>query len=80
MGMGATTLRLPDEKLKVLRMISAYENRPISKIVEELVDRYIEDYKETMELLEIPGLLRECLEGLAEVKAGKGKTLDELDR
>jgi hypothetical protein len=76
--MGATTLRLPDEQLKLLRAISGYENRPLSKIFEELVDEYIERHKETMEILGIPGFVAECREGLAEIKAGKGKALDDL--
>jgi hypothetical protein len=77
--MGATTLRLPDEQLKLLRAISGYENRPLSKIFEELVDEYIERHKETMEILGIPGFVKETREGLAEIKAGKGKALDDLE-
>jgi PHD/YefM family antitoxin component YafN of YafNO toxin-antitoxin module len=31
--------------------------------------------KETLELLSIPGFLEECKEGLAEIRAGGGKSL-----
>ena len=36
--MGATTLRLPDEKLKLIRAIAGYEKIPLSKSFEEMVD------------------------------------------
>lgn len=77
--MGATTLRLPEEKLRLIRAIAGYENKPLSKIFEELVDDYIERHKETLELIGIPGFVEECKEGLEEVKRGGGKDIDELD-
>ena len=77
--MGATTLRLPDEKLKLIRAIAGYENIPLSKIFEELVDEYIERHRESLELLGIPGFLKESEEGLEEIRAGGGKPIDELD-
>lgn len=75
---GATTLRLPDDLLKVIRAIAGYENRSLSDIYTELTDEYIERHKETLELLGIPGFEKECKEGLAEICAGGGKTLSEL--
>ena len=77
--MGVTTLRLPDEKLKILRAISGYENRPLSKIFDELVEEYIERHKETMEILRIPNIEKECREGLEEIRSGKGKNLNDLE-
>jgi len=77
--MGATTLRLPDKKLKILRAISGFENKPISKIIEGLVDEYIKSHYETMEALKISDFARECIEGLEEIKSGKGKSFDELE-
>ncbi len=78
--MGATTLRLPDEKLKLIRAIAGYENVPLSKIFEEMADEYIERHKETLELLGIPGFVEECKEGLREIQAGGGKPIHDLDR
>jgi len=78
-NMGATTLRLPDEKLKLIRAIAGYENIPLSKIFEELVDEYIARHRESLELLGIPGFLKETQEGLKEIQAGGGKSIDELD-
>jgi len=72
-------LRLPDEKLKLIRAIAGYENIPLSKIFEEMVDEYIERHRESLELLRIPGFLKESEEGLKEIQAGAGKSIDELD-
>jgi hypothetical protein len=75
----ATTLRLPKEKMCLVRAIAGYENRTLADIFEELALQYIERHKETMELLNIPGFLDECREGSEEIRAGGGKDLSELD-
>jgi hypothetical protein len=76
---GATTLRLPEERLKVIRAIAGYENRSLTDIYTELTDEYISRHRETLELLNIPNFLLECRQGLDEIKAGKGTTLSDLD-
>jgi hypothetical protein len=78
MTKGATTLRLPEERLKVIRAIAGYENRSLTDIFTEMADEYISRHKETLELLKIPDFLEECREGLEEIKAGKGKSLRAL--
>ena len=35
---GTTTLRLPEERLKVIRAIAGYENRSLTDIYTELTD------------------------------------------
>lgn len=77
--MSATTLRLPDEKLKLIRAIAGYENRPLSKIFEEMADEYIARNRETLELLGIPGFVEQSKQGLEEIRKGGGKLLDDLD-
>lgn len=79
MTKGATTLRLPEDRLKLIRAIAGYENRSLVDIFTELTDEYIERHKETMELLGIPGFFEECKDGLQEIQTGGGKTLIELD-
>ncbi|MFH0797530.1 MAG: hypothetical protein V2A65_10860 [Candidatus Omnitrophota bacterium] len=73
--MVTTTVRLPEEKLKLTKAIAGYEGRSLSKVFEELVDEYIIMHRETMELLNIPGFEMECLQGLEEIRKGKGKRL-----
>ena len=75
----ATTLRLPEEKLRLIRAIAGYENRSLADIYEEMTVEYIERHRETLALLAIPGFLDECIEGMEEIKAGGGKDLSELD-
>jgi len=75
---GTTTLRLPEEQLKVIRAIAGYENRSLTDIYTELTDEYIARHKETLELLQIPGFIEECKKGLEEIKSGKGKKLSAL--
>ncbi|TDI98170.1 MAG: hypothetical protein E2O67_01425 [Deltaproteobacteria bacterium] len=77
--MSATTLRLPDEKLKLIRAIAGYENRPLSKIFEEMADEYIARNRETLELIGIPGFVEQTRQGLEEIRKGGGKLLDDLD-
>ncbi len=76
--MGATTLRLPDEKLRLIRAIAGYENRPLSKIFEELLDEYIDRHRESLELIGVPGFVEECNKGLEEIKKGDGKDINEM--
>lgn len=75
----ATTLRLPKEKLKLIRAIAGYENRALAEIFGELADEYIERHRETLILLRIPEFVKECKDELEEIKAGGGKTILELD-
>jgi len=76
--MSATKLRLPEEKLRPIRAIAGYENRPLSRIFEELVDEYIERYRETLELIGIPGFVEECEIGLRIVAQYAGQIFPVL--
>ncbi len=76
--MGVTTLRLPDEKLRLIRAIAGYENIPLSKIFEELVDEYVNRHRESLELIGVPGFVKECKKGLEEIKRSGGKDINEL--
>ncbi|EDP74514.1 hypothetical protein [Hydrogenivirga sp. 128-5-R1-1] len=74
-----TTVRLSEEKARLLRAIAGYEGKRINDIINELIDEYINRHRETLELLSIPNFLEECREGLEEIKRGGGKKLSELD-
>ena len=77
--MKTTTIRISEEKLKLIKAIAGYEGRSVSKIFEELTEEYISRHMETMELLKIPDFYKECIEGVKEIKKGGGKKLSELD-
>ncbi len=40
----ATTIRLPEEDLNSLRVIASLEKKPMSTIIKELVEEFLEDY------------------------------------
>lgn len=43
-----TTIRIPDDKLRMIRAIAGYENRSLAAIFSELAEEYIARHKETM--------------------------------
>jgi predicted DNA-binding protein len=73
-----TTVRLPDEKMKLMKAIAGYEGKSLSKIFDSMAEEYISRHMETMELLKIPDFHSECITGLDEIKKGKGRRLSEL--
>jgi hypothetical protein len=78
MPKGTTTLRLPEDRLRLIRAIAGYENKKLTDIFTDMADEFIERHRESLELIGIPGFADECQHGLEEIKAGKGKALGEL--
>jgi predicted CopG family antitoxin len=77
--MSTATVRIPEQKRDILKVIASFERRQIKEILSELIDEYIERHKETMDLLSRPEWVQTIEEGKAEVAKGvKGKSLDEL--
>ena len=79
MARSATTIRINEEQLRQIRAIAGYENKSLADIFSEMAEEYISRHRETLSLLGITGFLKECQEGLEEIKAGRGKNLIELD-
>jgi len=78
--MGTATVRIPDEKRDILKIIAALEKREMREILSELIDEYIERHKETLDLLSRPEWVKTIEKGKAEIAEGvKGKSLDELE-
>ncbi len=69
--METATIRIPEEKKNLLKAAASLENRKMNDVVIELIDEYIERRKETMELLAIPGLLRQVQGRLARISGGQ---------
>jgi hypothetical protein len=78
-AMRTTTVRLPEQKVKLLKAIAGLEGSSMSKIFEHMTDEYILRHRETMELLSVPRFVQECKAGYEEIKKGGGKPLNELD-
>ncbi len=77
--MGTATVRIPEEKRDLLKMIAAIEKVEMKQILSELIDEYIERHRETLEILSRPDWIDTIARGKAEVEDGvRGKGLDEL--
>ena len=78
--MSTATVRIPQEKRDILKIIASIEKREIKQILSELIDEYIERHKETLEILSKPQWVETIRKGKEEMEMGiKGKTLDELE-
>jgi len=78
--MSTATVRIPENKRDVLKIIATVEKREMKEILSELIDEYVERHKETLDLLSRPQWVEIIEKGKAEVvKRVKGKSLDELE-
>jgi len=78
--MATATVRIPEDKRDILKIISSVEKRDIKEILSQLIDEYIERHTETLELLSRPEWVETITKGKEEVDLGvKGKSLNELE-
>jgi predicted DNA-binding protein len=74
------TVRIPEEKRDILKVIASLEKREMKDIITELIDEYIARHKETLDLLSRPEWVEIVERGKSEVAEGvKGKSLYELE-
>jgi hypothetical protein len=52
--MATTTVRIPEEKRDLIKIVASIEKRDIKDILTELIDEYLERHKETLEILSRP--------------------------
>ena len=52
--MSTTTVRIPEEKRDLLKIVASVERRDIKDILSEMIDEYLERHKETLEILSRP--------------------------
>lgn len=77
--MTTATVRIPEEKRDLLRIIASLEKAEMKDILSELIDEYVERHRETLDLLSRPEWVDVIARGKSEVERGvKGKSLDEL--
>jgi len=78
--MATATVRIPEKKRDVLKIIASIEKREMKEILDELIDEYIERHKETLDILSRPEWVDRIKKGKAEITQGvQGKSLDELE-
>ena len=77
--MPMATVRIPEEKRDILKVIAGIEKRDIGKILTDLIDEYIERHKETLDLLSKPEWVEIIKQGKEDVSRGiKGRGLHEI--
>ena len=77
--MSTATVRIPEEKKDILKIIAGIEKTDIGQILSGLIDEYIERHKETLDLLSKPEWVEAITRGKQEVSNGvRGKSLDDL--
>ena len=78
-AMATATVRIPEEKRDILRIIAGIEKIEMKEILSDLIDEYIERHQETLDLLSRPEWVEIITRGKREVDEGvEGKGLDEL--
>ena len=78
--MKTATVRIPEDKRDVLKVIASIEKREMKDILADVVDDYIERRKETLNLLSKPDWVKKIEQGKREVlQKVKGKSLNELE-
>ena len=69
--MPTTTVRIPEEKRDMLKIVASVEKRDIKEILTELIDEYLERHKETLEILSKPDWVESINQGLKASKKGE---------
>ena len=78
--MATATVRIPEEKRDILKVIASIEKREMKEILDELIDEYIARHKETLDILSKPEWVDMIKKGKVEIAQGvQGKSLDELE-
>jgi len=78
--MKTVTVRIPESKRDILKIISSIERRGMKEILTEIIDKYIEAHKETLELFSNPEWVKLIETGKFEVENEvKGISIDELE-
>ncbi len=77
--MSTATVRIPEDKRDILKIIASIEKKEIKEILSELIDEYIERHKETLNILSNPEWVEIVKRGKDEVvKDIKGKSINAL--
>jgi predicted transcriptional regulator len=69
--MSTTTVRIPEEKRDLLKIVASVEKRDIKDILTELIDDYLARHEETLEILSRPDWVEALKEGLKASEKGE---------
>ncbi len=69
--MATTTVRIPEEKRDLLKIVASIERREIKEILSDLIDEYLDRHKETLEILSRPDWMEAINQGLKASQKGE---------
>jgi len=69
--MATTTVRIPEEKRDLIKIVASIEKRDIKEILSELIDEYLERHRETLEILSRPDWVEAIEAGLKASEKGE---------
>ncbi len=75
--METATIRIPEEKKNLLKAVASLENKKMNDVIVDLIDEYIESRKETLELMAIPGLVKQIRASSREFRQRKTVSLND---
>jgi predicted CopG family antitoxin len=75
--METATIRIPEDKKNLLKAIASLENKKMNDLLVDLIDEYAERRRETLELLEIPGLYDQICASSREFRERKTVSLKD---
>jgi predicted transcriptional regulator len=69
--MATTTVRIPEDKRDMLKILASIEKRDMQTILSDLIDEYLERNKETLEILSNPQWVDTIQAGLRASERGE---------
>lgn len=74
------TININDTRERILTNICKLENKKINSLIEDAIDNYIEQYKESIEITNNNDFMEMIRKGKAEIEQHvKGISIDELE-
>jgi len=72
--------RIDPTRKQLLRIIASVENKPIYKVINEMIDCYIEEHKETLEILSRPDWMEQIKKNKEKFRKGETISYEELGK
>lgn len=66
-----TTVRIPEDKRDLLKIVASIEKKDLKEILSELIDEYLDRHKETLEILSRPDWVAAINKGIQSSEKGE---------
>ncbi len=75
-----TTLRMSPDRRQILKTLAVLERKNMKDIIDEMIDRYAEEHKETLEILSRPDWIEQIKKSEKKFKRGETISHEELGK